>query len=87
MPYIPSKDRDKLDPRIDGLFTVLKDQPPGELNYSISKLIWKLFEHEKSYSTIATLVGTLVLVIFEFVRRKVNTYEDTKIIQNGDISV
>ena len=42
MPYIPEEDRQKIDPRVDGLFEVIKDQPVGELNYAISKLIWKL---------------------------------------------
>ncbi|MHA1833240.1 MAG: DUF6899 family protein [Candidatus Baldrarchaeia archaeon] len=87
MPYIPQEDREKIDPRVEGLYTVIKDQPAGELNYAISKLIWKLFDHKKGYTTACLLVGTLILVIFEFVRRRVNSYEDVKIVENGDITV
>jgi len=86
MPYIPEEDRQKIDPRVDGLFEVIKDQPVGELNYAISKLIWKLFDFKKSYTTACYLAGTLILVLFEFVRRRLNTYEDTKIIENGDVN-
>ncbi len=86
MPYIPKEDREKIDPRVDGLFEVIKDQPIGELNYAISKLIWKLFDTKKSYTTACFLAGTLILVLFEFVRRRLNTYEDTKIAENGDVN-
>ena len=51
MPYIPKKDREKIDPRIDGLFAVVKDRPIGELNYAISRLIWKLFDAKRGYTT------------------------------------
>ena len=85
MPYIPKKDREKIDPRVDGLFVVVKDCPIGELNYAISKLIWKLFDHKRGYTTACYLAGTLILVLFEFVRRRLNLYEDTKIAENGDV--
>lgn len=86
MPYIPEKDRKKIDPHIDGLFEVIKDQPVGELNYAISKLIWKLFDTKRGYTTACYLAGTLILVLFEFVRRRLNHYEDEKIVENGDVN-
>lgn len=85
MPYIPKKDREKIDPHIDKLFEAVKDQPIGELNYAISKLIWKLFDSKKGYTTACYLAGTLILVLFEFIRRRLNSYEDTKITENGDV--
>jgi hypothetical protein len=86
VPYIAIENRKKIDPHIDGLFEAVKDQPIGELNYAISKLIWKLFDSKKGYTTACYLAGTLVLVLFEFVRRRLNSYEDAKIIENGDVN-
>lgn len=85
MPYIPKEDREKIDPRVDGLFVAVKDRPIGELNYAISRLIWKLFDAKRGYTTACFLAGTLILVLFEFVRRRLNSYEDTKIAENGDV--
>ncbi len=86
MPYIPKGDRGKIDPHIDELFKVVKDRPVGELNYAISKLIWKLFDAKRGYTTMCYLAGTLILVLFEFVRRRSNAYEDMKKAENGDIN-
>jgi hypothetical protein len=86
MPYIEIEDRKKIDPYVNGLFEAVNNRPIGELNYAISKLIWKLFDSKKGYTTACYLAGTLVLVLFEFVRRRLNSYEDTKIIENGDVN-
>lgn len=86
MPYIPKLDRKDIDPHIDNLFKAIKNRPVGELNYAISRLIWKLFDFKRGYTTACYLAGTLILVLFEFVRRRLNAYEDTKISENGDVT-
>ena len=58
---------------------------PGEVNYVISTIIWKLFDADRRYTTGNNLVGVLECVKQEFYRRKLAPYEDIKIQENGDI--
>lgn len=86
MPYIKQDDRRKYDPAVDALSDALaKDATPGDLNYCISRIIWELFDRKESYTKANELVGVLECVKQEFIRRRLNHYEDLKIIQNGDV--
>ena len=66
---------------------ILKDggNKVGELNFVISSIIWKIFDDNPSYTLGNNLVGVLECVKQEFIRRKLNPYEDEKIIENGDL--
>ena len=89
MPYIPQKDRDVytpfLDTVIDHLSRLSEEQLAGHLNYCISKLCFTLFDSRRKYVRINTIKGALDGVKDEFTRRKVNPYEDAKILEHGDI--
>lgn len=44
-----------------------------------------MWSRERSYTMGCKIAGTLILVLFEFVRRNLNKYEDEKIVENGDM--
>ena len=88
MPYIPEGARATYDRDIERLLDTLAEQPsvpPGEINYIISRLIWGRFNEKPSYTRANELVGVLECVKQEFIRRKLNDYEDDKIRENGDL--
>ena len=94
MPYIDPKERPRYDKQINEVVHLLVDKLPGdngkhynegELNYIISSIVWKLFDKRRSYSNGNTLVGVLECVKQEFLRRRLNIYEDEKIKENGDL--
>lgn len=88
MPYIPQNNRDKFDAQVDALANALATNlEPGELNYCISRLIWKLFGKKPSYTLGNSLIGALDCVKLEFYRRMLAPYEETKISQNGDLDI
>jgi len=94
MPYINENARLELDNCIENMveclthgndvsneeFTVLL----GEINYCFSRIIAKSMG-QTSYSKIAMITGVLENVKQEFYRRIATSYEDKKIIENGDI--
>lgn len=58
----------------------------GALNYLVTKIVKTKLEREThNYFHFVCCVGTLVLCVFEIVRRYVNPYEDDKIEKNGDV--
>ena len=58
----------------------------GELNYAITEMIRFYFQHRgANYTTINDIVGALECAKTEFNRRVVAPYEDTKILENGDV--
>jgi hypothetical protein len=90
MPYIKKEDRKKFDSIIEDFVDALTEHgfkpfSEGELNYVISKIIWGMFDTKPSYKLGNNLVGVLECVKQEFIRRKLNPYEDEKIKENGDI--
>jgi hypothetical protein len=89
MPYINQEDREKYKSHINDLVDLLTndgcDFQVGEVNYVISSLIWKLFQNKVSYTNANNLIGVLECVKQEFIRRKLNDYEDGKIVANGDL--
>lgn len=85
MPYIIKDQRKKYDSTIDNLIVLLKDASMGEINYCLSKLIWRLFDLNKSYANANNLFGMLHAVSTEFYRRKISPFEDEKMKINGDL--
>ena len=76
MPYIPQRYR------TSNTYPVT----PGELNYSITKLLIEYTQREgRSYTTFSSLFGVLHDVSAEFYRRVVVPYEDEKCAANGDV--
>jgi hypothetical protein len=95
MPYIKQEMRGELDKIIDEFFNVYRVPesdspdfflpPKGELNYFFSQICWQIFDMYRSYDIGADMVSTLECVKQEFIRRKLNPYEDKKIFENGDL--
>lgn len=56
----------------------------GNINYVFSRVCGSLMG-DPSYSKIVILTGVLENVKQEFYRRVASSYEDAKIVQNGDI--
>jgi hypothetical protein len=90
MPYIKQEDRKKFDGHIEDIVDALSDHgfaqaTPGNVNYVISNIIWKLFKQNRSYTHGNNLIGVLECVKQEYYRRQLAEYEDEKIKENGDI--
>lgn len=81
MPYVKDALRLKFNPQ----FTTAPDC--GVLNFQITQLIKAYWDADNSYQSINDIVGALEGAKLEFTRRVTNTYEDSKIKQNGDIYV
>lgn len=89
MPYIPLAERFQWDHLIDEFLDQVDSMggeiKPGHLNYFFSTIVWALFNRDESYTKANELVGVLECVKQEFIRRKLNPYEEKKIEQHGDI--
>ena len=90
MPYIKNEDREKFKYVLSEAVAVLQNNgcsevKSGELNYVISSMVWSLFDSKPSYTNGNMLVGVLECVKQEFLRRRLNDYENEKIKENGDI--
>jgi hypothetical protein len=61
---------------------------PGELNYKITREVHDYIRHNgESYATYNAALGALEAAKLELYRRFVAPYEDTKIHQNGDVTI
>jgi len=95
MPYIPMDERRKLDATINQLVTLIRDLTPesdlsaadGRLNYTITRLLIGVMSlvGAPKYHKYNAAVGVLECAKLELYRRLVSGYEDTKIIENGDV--
>lgn len=90
MPYIDQAARSHIEPWLAPLLTHIQeskkhraDYTPGELNYSITKIL--LATEPMSYTDYNALIGVLESCKLEFYRRAVAAYEDEKIVENGDV--
>lgn len=84
MPYIKKENRPKILNKIKSLSMEIDN--PGELNYTISKLIDLLMKRQgEKYDYYNAVIGVLECVKLELYRRKVAPYENKKIGENGDI--
>jgi hypothetical protein len=81
MPYIKQEDREYLKP-----YSEATPLMPGALNFQITSLVNAYVKAKGlSYQTINDIVGALEGAKLEFVRRIVNSYEDKKLAENGDV--
>ncbi len=87
MPYIKKDKRPVIDKLVNPLIDQLKSLPiedqDGALNYAITKIIKNLYP--KKYFHLNRALGVLSAIKFEFYRRVVAPYEDTKIKENSDV--
>ena len=82
MPYIAKERRSLVKV---GYKPGFRFESAGELNYLFTEtLIRYMKDKGLSYQTINDIVGALEGCKMEFIRRVVNTYEDSKITENGD---
>lgn len=80
MPYITQDARNAIDSGDHAPETA------GELNYAITTLISDYFHVQGGrYQQVNDIVGALEGAKIEFYRRVAAPYEDTKIIENGDV--
>jgi hypothetical protein len=100
MPYIKEDRRAKLDSSINSLIVSIKTNISdhnlpkltneeflniaGDINYCVSRLVSQLMG-EVSYGKIAIITGVLENIKQEYYRRVAESYEDKKLIENGDI--
>ena len=97
MPYIPQKDRKRLDPMIDQLAEKInalsRDYEyeaafAGLLNYACTRLTLKIIHlrfGKIRYWIIAAVTGVFKNASDEFYRRLAAPYEDKQIAKNGDV--
>lgn len=85
-PYIPKERREEV------RYTSQKHIPatPGELNYVLTSIILEYLHgispmEPNRYADFNEVVGVLECVKAEFIRRKLNPYEDVKMEREGDV--
>lgn len=85
MPYIRQIERDSVDKEIDNISTIIKDC--GQLNYVITKLCHNhLIKLGLKYARINEVIGVLDCAKMELYSQIASPYEDTKKLENGNIS-
>lgn len=84
MPYITQNQRKYLND-ITVKDIAGKIGSPGELNYVISRICTDIFKENPKYSTVNDIIGALEGAKIEFYRRCAVPYEETKILENGDL--
>jgi tartrate dehydratase beta subunit/fumarate hydratase class I family protein len=78
VPYIEKEDRPRV--RSTGPTNA------GELNFLLTEIVQQYFVSQGGrYQQINDIVGALEGAKLEFTRRVTNSYEDTKIKENGDV--
>jgi hypothetical protein len=89
MPYIKRGNRKFWDQVIQMIESENNntDYEAGELNYFISRLLWRQMYSKKSYKKANELMGLLECIKQEFYRRVVAPYEDIKAQENGDVDI
>jgi hypothetical protein len=87
-PYIKQIDRPLYDDKIDGiveeLLTFTSTARAGQLTYVLYRLVKGAFP-PIGYSNIVNARGCLFNTADEYYRRDATSYEDGKIIENGDV--
>lgn len=81
------EDRPKYEKTLKELINTLKEQPvdqiDGNLNYIITRILKEAYPLR--YFNLNRAIGVLECCKLEYYRRVAAPYEDTKIIQNGDV--
>jgi len=84
MPYIKKVFRDSLDSHLTKLSEEIINK--GDYTYCIYKLASLILKIKGiNYDNLSALRSSMDDASFEWYRRKMITYEDQKIIENGDI--
>ena len=87
MPYIKKDQRPELDeilkPLIDKLKEIPLEQQDGSLNYSITRILKKVYPVK--YFHLNRALGVLTAVREEYYRVVIAPYEDVKIKENGEV--
>lgn len=79
MPYIPEINRKPL---TEGKFI---PSCAGELNFLVSYLCDQYLKNDLNYNKINEVIGVLECAKMELYRRIAAPYEDTKIMEHGDV--
>jgi hypothetical protein len=89
MPYIPQDKRDVIDPALKPILDLVGSGglQAGDINYILSMIIWTIWMSDPRYTTANTLVGAMECAKLEFLRRKVNEYENKAVERNGDLVI
>ena len=90
MPYINEEKRTRLDPVVDALLVELRglqlddpeDNPEGNLNYVITRILDKMYN--ANYREVNNACGVLTCILFEYYRRMAAPIENQRIHDNGD---
>lgn len=87
MPYIEMDERRRYEYAIGEIVTKLTPERPGDINYVISSIVWRVLKRKISYANANSIMGVLECLKLELYRRVIGPYEDTKITdpKNGDI--
>jgi len=89
MPYLPKQERIELDSVIPVLVNIVLasgTNPASNLNYLIAKLSDEIvMRRGERYGLYNSLIGALECSKLELYRRLIAPYEDTKVIENGDV--
>ena len=78
MPYITGDRRGWID-------SGCLPETAGELNYTLTMIVKSYLGASPNYQRYNDVVGALECCKLEMVRRRLNSYEDSKIAQNGDV--
>jgi hypothetical protein len=85
MPYIRKEDRDRLQP-FTGPMQDLEIKTAGELNYLVTLLAHRFLNQKpENYQSYNDAMGALEGAKLELYRRHISSYEDDKIVENGDV--
>jgi hypothetical protein len=82
MPYVKQERRPYLDQVVD-LMNILGVQANGDLNYILYKYCKDFIDPR--YNNFKNYIGELHECAHEIRRRQLGPYEDSKIVENGDV--
>ena len=87
MPYVEQARRPWYDGHVSNVSDALRaeDYPAGDVNYVLSRILYRWWEHKPRYITICLVVGTLVCVALEFYWKVARKYEDKECEDNGEV--
>ncbi|MEM2915802.1 MAG: hypothetical protein QXT19_00365 [Candidatus Woesearchaeota archaeon] len=86
MPYVKKEVRKAIDPKLKPALKILKNAEIGDLNYIITRLLWKYLQEKGiNYANLNSAIGVLECAKLELYRRVAAPYEDKKRKLNGDV--
>ena len=84
MPYIKDEDKQDMEVAINNLLVFIESK--GDLNYAICELVGNvILESGISYTNISEKIDAVHDAETELRRRLLNSYEDIKKVENGDV--